>query len=58
MKFDKELVLKHKFWFLLVVTLPLSLGALFMYIQKGDDRIHLAVSQIGKGGHHHLVMVM
>ncbi len=30
MKFDKELVLKHKFWALLAVSLPLIFGAIFL----------------------------
>jgi len=32
MKFDKEKVLKHKFWILLLVTLPLTLGAIFLLV--------------------------
>ncbi len=32
MKFNKEMLLKHKFWVLLLVTVPLSLGALFLLV--------------------------
>src|ERR1700681_4334287 len=30
MKLNKETLLKHKFWVLLLVTLPFSLGAIFL----------------------------
>ncbi|HMF18925.1 MAG TPA: hypothetical protein VKE98_17085, partial [Gemmataceae bacterium] len=29
MKFDKETMLKHQFWFLLALAVPLTLGAYF-----------------------------
>jgi len=32
MKFDKELLLKHKFWVLLAVSVPLSLAAIFLLV--------------------------
>jgi hypothetical protein len=40
MKFDKDMVLKHKFWVLLAVSLPLILGSLFILVTavSGDIR--------------------
>jgi hypothetical protein len=42
MKFDKETALKHKFWILLLVSLPLSLGAIFFLVTavSGDISLH------------------
>jgi len=48
MKFDKELVLKNKFWFLLVVTLPLSLGALFILATSVSGEINSNRAKIEK----------
>ena len=42
MKFDKETALKHKFWILLLVSLPLSLGAIFFLATAVSGDINLA----------------
>ena len=48
MKFDKEIVLKHKFWFLLVVSLPLSIGAIFLLVTTVSGDINRNREKIEK----------
>ena len=40
MKFDKATVLKHKFWILLLVSVPLSLGAIFFLVTAVSGEIN------------------
>jgi hypothetical protein len=46
MKFDKETALKHKFWILLLVSLPLSLGAIFFLVTAVSGDINLARKKV------------
>jgi hypothetical protein len=39
MKLDKETLLKHKFWLLLLVTVPLTLGAIFLLVTSVSGEI-------------------
>ncbi len=48
MKFDKEIVLKHKFWLLLIVTLPLSLIAIFYLVTSVSGEISATNDAIKK----------
>ncbi len=46
MKFDKEKILKHKFWVMLLVVLPLSLGAIFILVTAVAGDISQARTKI------------
>lgn len=48
MKFNKELLLKHKFWLLLALTLPLSLGALALLATSVSGNISRARDGLDK----------
>jgi hypothetical protein len=48
MKFDKEKILKHKFWVMLLVVLPLSLGALFILVTSVAGDINQSHEKIAK----------
>jgi hypothetical protein len=48
MKFDKEKILKHKFWVMLLVVLPLSLSAIFILVTAVAGDINQSHEKIAK----------